>query len=60
MATHPSVLAWKIPWTEGPGSLQSMGSKKLDMTEQLSTHTEETMDNNTDSYLCFKFTFEFH
>ena len=26
MATHSSALAWKIPWTEGPGGLQSMGS----------------------------------
>ena len=26
MATHSSTLAWKIPWTEGPGRLQSMGS----------------------------------
>ena len=25
MATHPSTLAWKIPWTEEPGGLQSMG-----------------------------------
>ena len=25
MATHSSVLAWEIPWTEGPGGLQSMG-----------------------------------
>ena len=25
MATHPSILAWKIPWTEEPGKLQSMG-----------------------------------
>ena len=25
MATHSSILAWKIPWTEGPGELQSMG-----------------------------------
>ena len=30
MATHCSVLAWKIPWTEEPGGLQSMGCKKLD------------------------------
>ena len=29
MATHSSTLAWKIPWTEGPGGLQSMGPKKL-------------------------------
>ena len=26
MATHPSILAWRIPWTEEPGQLQSMGS----------------------------------
>ena len=26
MATHSSILAWKIPWTEGPGRLQSMDS----------------------------------
>ena len=34
MATHSSILAWKIPWTEDPGRLQSMGSQK-DTTEQL-------------------------
>ena len=28
MATYSSVLAWKIPWTEGPGGLQSMGVAK--------------------------------
>ena len=28
MATHSSTLAWKIPWTEEPGGLQSMGSLK--------------------------------
>ena len=28
MATHTSILAWEIPWTEGPGGLQSMGSQK--------------------------------
>ena len=28
MATHSSVLAWRIPWTEEPAGLQSMGSKK--------------------------------
>ena len=37
MATHSSVLAWRIPWTEELGALQSMGSKKLDTTEQLNT-----------------------
>ena len=29
MATHSSTLAWKIPWTEEPGRLQSMGSQRL-------------------------------
>ena len=29
MATHFSILAWKIPWTEEPGWLQSMGSQRL-------------------------------
>ena len=29
MATHSSTLAWKIPWTEGPGRLQSMGRKRV-------------------------------
>jgi len=29
MATHPSILAWKIPWTEDPGGLQSMGLQKV-------------------------------
>ena len=28
MATHPSVLAWEIPWTEESGGLQSMGSQR--------------------------------
>ena len=36
MATHSSILAWRIPWTEKPGRLQSMGGRKeSDMTEQL-------------------------
>ena len=29
MATHPSILAWRIPWTEEPGRLQSMGSQDV-------------------------------
>ena len=29
MATHSSILAWRIPWTEKPGRLQSMGSQKV-------------------------------
>ena len=33
MATHSSILAWRIPWTEEPGGLQSKGSQESDMTE---------------------------
>ena len=29
MATHSSILAWRIPWTEEPGGLQSMGSQRF-------------------------------
>ena len=32
MATHSSILAWRIPWTEEPGGLQSMGLQELDTT----------------------------
>ena len=32
MATHSSILTWRIPWTEQPGGLQPMGSQELDMT----------------------------
>ena len=30
MATHSSILAWRIPWTEKPGRLQSMGSQRVE------------------------------
>ena len=29
MTTHPSILAWKIPWTEDPGGLKSMGFQRV-------------------------------
>ena len=32
MEIHPTVLAWRIPWTEEPGRLQSMGSQEVDTT----------------------------
>ena len=34
-ATHSSILAWKIPWTEDPGRLQSRGCNESDTTERL-------------------------
>ena len=38
MATHSSILSWRIPWTEEPGSYSPWGRKGSDMTERL-THT---------------------
>ena len=35
MATHSSILAWRIPWTEEPGGLQFMGSLESDTSEWL-------------------------
>ena len=35
MVTHFNILAWRNPWTEEPGRLQSMGSQESDMTERL-------------------------
>ena len=36
--TYSRILAWKIPWTEEPGELQSMGSQELETTQQLHHH----------------------
>ena len=38
MAAHSSTFAWKIPWAEEPGRLQSMGSLESDTTEPLPFH----------------------
>ena len=46
MATHSSILAWRIPRTEEPGGLQSMDPKQLDPTEPL-THSSLLPEQNT-------------
>ena len=46
MATHSSILAWEIPWTEEPGRLPSWGSKEWDMIEQLNNN-----NNNKSPFL---------
>ena len=38
MATHSNILAWRIPWTEEPGGLQSTGSQSLTQLKRLSLH----------------------
>ena len=40
MATHSSILAWRIPWMEELGGLQSTGRKESDTTERLHFHFE--------------------
>ena len=42
MATHSSTLAWKIPWTEEPGRLQSMGSKRVGHNWATNSHTHHS------------------
>ena len=41
MATHPSILAWRIPWTEKPGGLQSTGSQSRTQLKLLAEHGTE-------------------
>ena len=41
MATHSSLLVWKIPWTEEPDRLPSVDCKELNTGEQLSKHAHE-------------------
>ena len=38
MATHSSIIAWRMPWTEEPGGLWSMGLQESDTTERLNRH----------------------
>ena len=42
MATHSSILAWRIPWTEEPGGLQSMGSQRVRHDQVTNTHKHLT------------------
>ena len=46
MATHSSILAWKIVWTEESGRLQSMGSQELDTTQRLNHHHQAQMQSS--------------
>ena len=50
MATHSSILAYEIPWTEEPGGLQSIGSqKKLDETQLLKQQQQGHIQKSKDS-----------
>ena len=52
MATHSSILAWKIPWTEESSGLQSMGCKESYTTERL-THTRKEVWHNFNLKVCY-------
>ena len=58
MTTHSSFLAWRIPWTEEPGGLQSIGLQRVRM-KQLSVHTEtlKQEDDRHDAVYVFKISF---
>ena len=47
MATHSSILAWRVPWTEEPGRLQSMGSQRAG-------HNSATIAHSLNDLGCFK------
>ena len=57
MATHSTILVWRLPWTEEPGGLQSMGPQRVRQTERLSWHAlynEVFVPINLSSHvLCF-------
>ena len=50
MATHSSVLAWRIPGTGEPGGLPSMGSQELDITYQLAHIQSEVSQKEENKY----------
>ena len=41
MASHSNILAWRIPWTEGPSGFTAHGVTESEMTEGLTLHTSE-------------------
>ena len=43
MTTHSNILAWRIPWTEGAGELQSMVTKSQTRVKRLSTHAKHLL-----------------
>ena len=53
MATHSSILAWRIPWTEEPGGAVQGVAKELGLLEQLSTRTGNLEGNTQNTqHLC--------
>ena len=44
MEAHSSILAWRIPWTEKPGGLQSIGLQRVEKQLSMNTHRESDRD----------------
>ena len=42
---HSSILAWRIPWTEEPGGLQSVGSQRVGLDRATNTHTQSPLSS---------------
>ena len=51
MATHSSILAWRIPWTEEPGGLQPIGSQSRTRLKRLSTNAGGLYSHMTDKII---------
>ena len=51
MATHSSILAWEIPWTEEAGRYSPWGHKDSDTTESLNTHTHTHTHKQTRTHV---------
>ena len=52
MATHFSILAGRIPWTEEPGGLQFIGHRESGMTEHMCVHTHTHTHTRIVGYVC--------
>ena len=48
MATHSSILAWEIPWTDKPSGLQSIGSQRVGRDFELNTSIESYLEEQID------------
>ena len=52
MATHSSILAWEIPWTEEPGGLQSMGPQRATSLSLSPVHSRSLTPLPPAAYIC--------
>ena len=58
MATHSNILAWRIPWTEEPGRLQSMGSQRVGHNWETNTYRACTFSDSTDLWFIRRYSWK--